>query len=444
MYTLCFSPDDCSMAVRILLEEFGAPHDSTLNVLPTNNCRITGCHAFKNDGAGLKFGPYVNGNMINGGAYENNYWTGGNNVGYNIELLNTSSFTANEFTDVWCEGPVQSHIYMNAVNVHNRFNRFNHFANGAAGNVDRAAICIAGTLQIDSPFGQNAAYTTIGGSSSPFRVTTLTADTFVDGNVNTGTDRITVTTHPLVTNQAVTLTTSGTLPAGLALSTTYYIREIDANTIEFYSDAALANIVDITAAAGGGTHTITPSSSGSIHLTDPTGSTLTDAGPWIEDQLNATTGFYNNVRQNNRTWTYGDQIHRSTTNGLDASYYNETSTFPAITVDVFNQAIRYGDGTAAGLPIPNLGIQSGTVTIPSATTIAPAQAVVQVSGSTTIATITAPYANFRGVIHIIPAAGSTWVTNTAGNIALATTAVPLQLLTLAYDATASAWYPSYT
>lgn len=82
-------------------------------------------------------------------------------------------------------------------------------------------------------------------------------DTFVDGDVNTGTDRITLTSHDLVSSESCVLTTSGTLPTGLATSTTYFIKVIDVNTIELYSDSTLATIVDITANSGGGTHTLT-------------------------------------------------------------------------------------------------------------------------------------------------------------------------------------------
>ena len=85
-------------------------------------------------------------------------------------------------------------------------------------------------------------------------------DTFVDGDVTIGTDRVTLASHPFTSGHVVTLTTSGVLPAGLALATTYYIKVIDTNTIEFYSDEARTSIVDITAAAGGGIHTITASS----------------------------------------------------------------------------------------------------------------------------------------------------------------------------------------
>ena len=82
--------------------------------------------------------------------------------------------------------------------------------------------------------------------------------TFVDANVNTGTERITITAHRYVDEQGpFRLTTTGTLPAGLSLATDYYIRYVDANTIELSLTAGGA-AVNITGAAGGGTHTIAP------------------------------------------------------------------------------------------------------------------------------------------------------------------------------------------
>ena len=90
----------------------------------------------------------------------------------------------------------------------------------------------------------------------PFDTFNSLSDTFADGDVTTGTDRITLTAHAFVNKTLVQLTTSGTLPAGLALATDYYTKYIDDDTIELYSDSDLSSIVDITAAAGGGTHTI--------------------------------------------------------------------------------------------------------------------------------------------------------------------------------------------
>lgn len=86
------------------------------------------------------------------------------------------------------------------------------------------------------------------------------AFTFVDANVATGTDIITVPSNKfLYTGQAVALTTSGTLPTGLS-ATTYYVIYVSDTTIKLATSRANADdgtAVDITAAAGGGTHTLT-------------------------------------------------------------------------------------------------------------------------------------------------------------------------------------------
>jgi hypothetical protein len=83
---------------------------------------------------------------------------------------------------------------------------------------------------------------------------------FVDGDVTTGTDTIAETAHGLVTGDKVRLTSTGTLPAGLALLTDYYAIRVDNNNFKLASSAKNAErgiAVDITAAAGGGTHTVT-------------------------------------------------------------------------------------------------------------------------------------------------------------------------------------------
>ena len=90
--------------------------------------------------------------------------------------------------------------------------------------------------------------------------TDIQTDTFVDGDVTVGTDIINVGSHPFTTLQRVQLTTSGTLPTGLATSTNYWVIYVDANNIKLASSLANAQAgtaVDITAASGGGTHTIT-------------------------------------------------------------------------------------------------------------------------------------------------------------------------------------------
>jgi hypothetical protein len=58
----------------------------------------------------------------------------------------------------------------------------------------------------------------------------------------------------------VAATTTGTLPGGLS-ATNYFVISVDASTIKLASslaNAAAGTAVDITSAAGGGTHTLTP------------------------------------------------------------------------------------------------------------------------------------------------------------------------------------------
>ncbi len=80
----------------------------------------------------------------------------------------------------------------------------------------------------------------------------------------------TATAHGLTTGAKVTLTTTGTLPAGLATATTYYIIVISATTFKLSTSQANAlagTAIDITD-AGTGTHTVnvTTTLAGTIKL----------------------------------------------------------------------------------------------------------------------------------------------------------------------------------
>lgn len=84
--------------------------------------------------------------------------------------------------------------------------------------------------------------------------------TFADTDVDVGADQITISAHGYRTGLKVALTTSGALPTGLS-ATDYYVILNDGNTIQLATSAANAaagTAVNITAAAGGGTHTLTP------------------------------------------------------------------------------------------------------------------------------------------------------------------------------------------
>ena len=85
--------------------------------------------------------------------------------------------------------------------------------------------------------------------------------TFVDGDVTVGSDQIAETAHGYLTGEGpVRLTNSGgALPAGLAVNTNYWIIRVDDDNLKFAdnrADAIAGTATDITAAAGGGTHTV--------------------------------------------------------------------------------------------------------------------------------------------------------------------------------------------
>lgn len=86
-------------------------------------------------------------------------------------------------------------------------------------------------------------------------------DSFVDGDVNTSTDSITLTSHSFADLNKVRLNNeSGTLPGGLNNTTDYFVIYVDANTIKLassYANAEADTAVDITSASGGGTYRIT-------------------------------------------------------------------------------------------------------------------------------------------------------------------------------------------
>lgn len=86
------------------------------------------------------------------------------------------------------------------------------------------------------------------------------AITFVDADVDVDENTITEAAHGYVTGLKVAATTAGVLPAGLS-ATNYWVIKVNAATFKLASslaDAEAGTAVNITAAAGGGTHTLTP------------------------------------------------------------------------------------------------------------------------------------------------------------------------------------------
>lgn len=92
---------------------------------------------------------------------------------------------------------------------------------------------------------------------------------FFDADVNISTDEVTMAGHFFTSGVGPwQLTTSGTLPAGLNLLTDYFIGAVTTGIVSFHlthNDAVKdKNRVDITAASGGGVHTL-----GGLKSTNP-------------------------------------------------------------------------------------------------------------------------------------------------------------------------------
>ena len=124
-------------------------------------------------------------------------------------------------------------------------------------------------------------------------------------------------------------------------------------------------------------------------------------------------------------------------------YYDGTvfRLHPALGVGACNTTtFLRGDATCA-----TTNAQAVGVALASAATITPTSPMHHITGTTQITTITAP-ANLTaggmgGCLVLIP--DGAWTTGTAGNIALASTAVVNRALTMCYDSGTTKWYPSY-
>ncbi len=111
-------------------------------------------------------------------------------------------------------------------------------------------------------------------ANGPFPFSTGAALSITQGTtsaVNVSTNIVTITSHGFATGAAVQLTSTGTLPGGLSLATTYYIINLTANTLAFAT--SLAN-----AMAGTKIDLTTQGSSGAVH-------TITGSGITVSAQL---------------------------------------------------------------------------------------------------------------------------------------------------------------
>lgn len=91
-----------------------------------------------------------------------------------------------------------------------------------------------------------SAFVALGGAYNASRA-------FNSAAVNPTTDRIALALHNLTNGDRLLFTHEalGTLPGGCDSTTRYYVKAVDANTIELYTDAALIQRVDITDTGSG-------------------------------------------------------------------------------------------------------------------------------------------------------------------------------------------------
>lgn len=114
---------------------------------------------------------------------------------------------------------------------------------------------------------------------------TPAAKTFEDADVDVDEDTLTITAHGFFNGLKVAATTAGVLPAGTS-ATDYWVIVVDEDTIQLAADLADATAgtpVDITAAAGGGTHTLTPAALGGVVVklqTSNDGTNFADLGTY--------------------------------------------------------------------------------------------------------------------------------------------------------------------
>ena len=169
---------------------------------------------------------------------------------------------------------------------------------------------------------------------------------FVDGDVDPSdpNDSITETDHGLLIGDRVQLTTTGTLPTGLSLATDYFVIKVDNDTIQLatsFANAVAGTQVDITAASGGGTHTLTTFSnivvaSGSFTINKPSHGLSADSWVYLfhsakgETNLLDAAGWYRIDAVTTDTFTVLANHNRSAgflgTTDVDAYVVSSSST----------------------------------------------------------------------------------------------------------------------
>jgi hypothetical protein len=330
--------------------------------------------------------------------------------------------------------------------------------------IDSAAACQLGSATATSvAIGRSGITTTITGGltqqTGAVQLTGNAASTFTTSSGNTTIDSAGVCQLGSSTATSVTLGRSGInvfLPGGVIRASTPGTNGAGVNFSICLNNGGAAGGGAAAGAAGANTYT---SGQGGA-ATSNTGETSTSGGTTI---LQGGQGGSGAASVNGPASGGGVQILGGNAGSLTSGFsganggnvvirggaLSGTGTAGTVTIgDANTSSITVGAAatpiTVSGAVQAPLPAKWGT-TIASAATIAPTTWLVEVSGTTTISTITVPSACAQtGIgccIKLVPTGA--WATNTAGNIALASTAVVSRTLEECWNNTDSKWYPSY-
>jgi hypothetical protein len=114
----------------------------------------------------------------------------------------------------------------------------------------------ANTFELETSVGNGAETFTDGTESGIANVVSYEFAALTITGWNDSTEEITVASHGYSDGDNVLLTTTGTLPTGLATATNYYIVYVDDDTFKLATDEAGTSIVDFTTGAESGTHKV--------------------------------------------------------------------------------------------------------------------------------------------------------------------------------------------
>ncbi|CAB4152425.1 hypothetical protein UFOVP1377_13 [uncultured Caudovirales phage] len=293
------------------------------------------------------------------------------------------------------------------------------------------SLVLSGSASIGTTLSVTGA-TTLSSTLSVTGVSTLTGGAVVQG-MTVGKGLAAVATNTAVGFEVLQANTTGNSNVGVGYRT---LRLNEAGEYNFAGgyDTLKSNRTGVENTAVGAL-----ALSGNVSGAYNTAVGLYALGTQISGSRNVALGYYAGNYETGSNAFYVNNQDRTNTAGDKASSlmygtFNATASSQTLAINA-KLAVSEITGTRAAATT----IASGT-----SPTIAPTKSITFISGTSAITTITAvtPFDTLGGcTITLIPTGAFTWTT--AGNIAVAGTAVVNRALTMTYDSATTKWYPSY-